>query len=83
MLLIGPQISMDINTHLKKFKVANTKSSIRWLTLNHNEGNDPNLTVAENNKNNSNKKAKMHCLVLLLLFYNLSSILFFLCYIEI
>ena len=45
--------------HLKKFKVANTKSSIRWLTLNHNEGNDPNPTVAENNKNNSNKKAKI------------------------
>ena len=45
--------------HLKKLKVANTKSSIRWLTLNHNEGNDPNLTVAENNKNNSNKKVKI------------------------
>lgn len=41
--------------HLKKLKVANTKSNIMLLTFNHNEGNNK-LTVTEYKRNNNNKK---------------------------
>lgn len=41
--------------HLKKLKVANTKSNIMLLTFNHNEGNNK-LTVTEYKRSNNNKK---------------------------